>query len=60
MLEETESCVKQKLQCLVKKMKLDSEDLTMTVINTSFLQTELFSSASARTIAEEAGSSQSS
>ena len=60
MLEGAEVCARQKLQCLVKEMELDGEDLTQSVIDTSFLQAELFSPAPAKTVAEEAGSSQAS
>ena len=56
-LEETEVRAKQKLQCLVKEMESDGEDLTATVIDMSLLQAELFSPAPAGTVAEEAGSS---
>ena len=56
-LEETEGRAKQKLQCLVKEMESDGEDLTATVIDTSLLQAELFSPAPTGTTSEEAGSS---
>ena len=58
MLEGAKVCVRQKLQCLVKKMELDGKDLTSSVINVSVLQAELFSPALSETVAEEAGSSQ--
>ena len=35
MLEEAKVFARQKLQCLVKKMELDGENLTVTVINIS-------------------------
>ena len=57
MLEGAEVCARQKLQCLVKEIESDGEDLTWSVIDTSLLQAELFSPAPAETVAEEAGSS---
>ena len=56
-LEGAKVCARQKLQCLVKEMESDGEDLTRSVIDASLLQAELFGPAPAETVAEEAGSS---
>ena len=56
-LEGAEVRARQKLQCLVKEMESDGEDLTRSVIDASLLQAELFGPAPAETVAEEAGSS---
>ena len=58
MLEETKSCAKQKFQCLVKEIELDGENLTVTVIDISFLQAKFLSPAPTGTVTEEAGSLQ--
>ena len=45
--------MRKKLQCLVKEIELDGEDLTWLVIDMSLLQAELFSPTPADTVAEE-------
>ena len=57
-LEGAEGQARKKLQCLVAEMEVDGEDLSVMVIDTSVLQAELFSPASAGTAAGGAGSSQ--
>ena len=56
-LEGAEGQAKKKLQCLVAEMEADGEDLSVTVIDASALQAELFSPAPAGTAAGGAGSS---
>ena len=58
MLEGAKVRARQKLQCLVKEIELDGEDLTQSVIDTSLLQAKLFGPTPAKTVTEEAGSLQ--
>ena len=57
-LEQVEGHARKKLHCLVEEMEAEGEDLSVTVIDTSALQAELFGPAPVNTAAAGAGSSQ--
>ena len=57
-LEQVEGCTQKKLHCLVKEMEAEGEDLSVTVIDVSTLQAELFGPASVKTAAAGAGNLQ--
>ena len=57
-LEQVEGRAQKKLCCLVEEMEAEGEDLSVTVIDTSTLQADLFGPAPVKTAAAGAGNSQ--
>ena len=57
-LEQVEGHAQKKLYCLVEEMEAEGEDLSVTVIDASTLQAELFSPTPIETAAVGAGNLQ--